>query len=172
MGSKPRLRASDIVVAGMMTAALEVAKTALAFLPNVELVTFLLIIYALVLGEKTFAAAFAFVGVECLIWGVNLWVVNYLYVWPLLTLITLVMKRKGCRSALAYAVLAGAFGLGFGALCAIPYLFIGGPVMMVSWWISGIPFDLIHGGSNFLLCLVLFHPVRQGLEKCTALLPE
>ena len=57
MGSKLRWRASDIVVAGMMTAALEVAKTALAFLPNVELVTFLLIIYALVLGEKTFAAA-------------------------------------------------------------------------------------------------------------------
>ena len=164
--SKTSWKARDIVVIGMMTATIEAAKTALAFLPNIELVTFLIIIYTLVFGKKTFAAVIAFVGVECLIWGMNLWVINYLYVWPLLVLLTLAVRRTGSRSALAYAILAGAFGLGFGALCAIVYLFIGGPVMMVSWWVSGIPFDLIHGGGNFVLCLVLFHPILRGLEKC------
>ena len=167
MQSKPEWKAGDIVVTGMMTAAIEAAKTAPAFLPNIELVTFLIIVCTLVFGKKTFAAVFAFVGIECLIWGMNLWVINYLYVWPLLVVMTLVMKRRGCDSALAYAVLAGAFGLGFGALCAIPYLFVGGPVMMASWWVSGIPFDLIHGGGNFILCLVLFRPILRVLEKCT-----
>lgn len=151
---------------GMITAAIEAAKTVLAFLPNIELVTFLIIVCTLVFGKKTCAAVFAFVGIECLIWGMGLWVINYLYVWPLLVLMTLIMKRRGFDSAPAYAVLSGAFGLGFGALCAIPYLFIGGPVMMASWWVSGIPFDLIHAGGNFVLCLVLFRPILRVLEKC------
>lgn len=163
--SKTEWKASDIVVIGMMTAAIETAKTVLAFLPNIELVTFLIIVYTLVFGKKTFVAVLAFVGIECLIWGMNLWVINYLYVWPLLVLMTLVMKRRGFDSAPAYAVLAGSFGLGFGALCAIPYLFIGGPVMMASWWVSGIPFDLIHGGGNFILCLVLFRSILRVLGK-------
>lgn len=167
--NKTGWKASDIVVIGMMTATIEAAKTVLAFLPNIELVTFLIIVYTLVFGKKTFAAVFAFVGIECLIWGMNLWVVNYLYVWPLLVCLTLIMRRRISGSALAYAILAGAFGLGFGALCAIPYLFIGGPVMMVSWWVSGIPFDLIHGGGNFILCLVLFRPILRVLEKYTVL---
>ncbi len=158
-------RAGDIAVIGVMTATLEASKTALAFLPNIELVSFLLIIYTLVFGRKTFAAAFAFVGVECLIWGMGLWIINYLYVWPFLVAVTLFARKRGADSALSYAVISGAFGLGFGALCAIPYLFIGGPVMMASWWVAGIPFDLLHCGGNFALCLVLFKPVRRVLEK-------
>ena len=122
MQSKTEWKASDIVVIGMMTAAIETAKTVLAFLPNIELVTFLIIVYTLVFGKKTFVAVLAFVGIECLIWGMNLWVINYLYVWPLLVLMTLVMKRRGFDSAPAYAVLAGSFGLGFGALCASAFL--------------------------------------------------
>lgn len=154
----------DIVLIGMMTATIEAAKIALAFLPNIELVTFLLILFTVVFGRKTLAAVFAFVGVECLLWGMNLWVINYLYVWPALVAVALILRKRGCRSCVSYAVLAGAFGFGFGALCSIPYLFIGGPVMMVSWWISGIPFDLIHGVSNFILCLVLFGPMLRALR--------
>lgn len=170
MNSRTNWKAKDIVLIGMMTATVEAAKTALAFLPNIELVSFLFIIYTIVFGKKTLPAVFAFVGVECLVWGMNLWVINYLYVWPLLVLITLIMRKSGCRQALVYAVMSGAFGLGFGALCAIPYLFIGGPGMMVSWWVAGIPYDLIHGAGNFVLCLVLFHPILCVLEKCSRML--
>lgn len=166
MDSRAPWKAKDIVVIGVMTAVVEAAKTALAFLPNIELVTFLFVIFTIVFGRKTLPAVFAFVGLECFVWGLNIWVINYLYVWPLLVVITLLIRRTGSRSAFVYAILCGAFGLGFGALCAIPYLFIGGPVMMASWWVAGIPFDLIHGVSNFILCLVLFHPILLIVEKC------
>ena len=165
MNSRTKWKAKDIVLIGMMTATVEAAKTALAFLPNIELVSFLFIIYTIVFGKKALPAVFAFVGVECLVWGMNLWVINYLYVWPLLVVITLIMQKSGCRQALVYAVMSGAFGLGFGALCAIPYLFIGGPGMMVSWWVAGIPYDLIHGAG-----LVLSHPILRVLEKCSRML--
>ena len=165
MKGKVKWRARDIEVIGMMTATLEAAKTALAVLPNIELVSFLLIVYAAVFGKKTFAAAFAFTGVECLVWGMGLWVINYLYIWPVLVAVILASAQKGGLNPISCAVISGGFGLGFGALCAIPYLFIGGPAMMVSWWIAGIPYDLIHGISNFFLCLVLFRPVYSVLKK-------
>lgn len=110
MNSRTKWKAKDIVLIGMMTATVEAAKTALAFLPNIELVSFLFIIYTIVFGKKALPAVFAFVGVECLVWGMNLWVINYLYVWPLLVVITLIMQKSGCRQALVYAVMSGAFG--------------------------------------------------------------
>ena len=56
-------------------------------------------------------------------------------------------------------MLAAAFGLLFGALCTVPYFFIGGPSMAFTWWVAGIPYDLIHCVSNFLICLFLFRPL-------------
>ena len=165
MKTKAYWQARDIARIGVMTATLEAAKTALAVLPNIELVSFLLIVYTLVFGRKTLAAAFAFVGIECLVWGMGLWVINYLYVWPLLVIITYFAGKNRSLSALPCALISGGFGLGFGLLCAVPYLFIGGPVMMASWWVAGIPFDLLHGVSNFILCLILFSPIHSILRK-------
>lgn len=54
----------------------------------------------------------------------------------------------------------------FGAMCSTPYLFIGEIHTAVAWWVSGIPFDMIHGVSNFVLMLVLYKPLRRVLEHC------
>ena len=70
-------------------------------------------------------------------------------------------------------MVSGVFGLFFGMLCAIPYFFIGlagggmanGFRHMFAWWVAGIPFDLIHGASNFALMLVLYRPVFSILRK-------
>lgn len=51
-------------------------------------------------------------------------------------------------------------------MCSIPYLFIGGIHTAVAWWVSGIPFDMIHGVSNLVLMLVLYKPLRRVLEHC------
>ena len=87
----------------------------------------------------------------------------YLYAWPLLAGVTWLLRRQ--RSAWVFSILAGAFGLSFGALCAVPYLFAGGPAAAFSWWVAGIPYDIIHCVSNFLLCRLLFCPLRDVMEK-------
>ena len=48
-------------------------------------------------------------------------------------------------------------------LLGVVYLFTGGPAVALSWWISGIPFDLLHCGGNFVMVLVLFKPLRRLL---------
>ncbi|MBQ3791092.1 MAG: hypothetical protein II800_09180, partial [Lachnospiraceae bacterium] len=53
----------------------------------------------------------------------------------------------------------------FGLLCVPVYAAVGGWHMVFSTWISGIPYDLVHGVSNFLIALVAFVPLRDLLEK-------
>lgn len=156
-------KAGDIALMGMMAATLEAAKYALSFLPNVELVTLLIILYTLCFGKKALPAIGAFVLLEGCVYGFGLWWVMYLYAWPLLAGLTHLLRKK--KSMWVFAVLAGAYGLMFGALCAIPYLFIGGPVAAFTWWVAGIPYDIIHCVSNFILCSLLFCPLRNVLRR-------
>lgn len=158
-----KITTRDIAVLGLMTASLEAVKLALAFLPNIELVTFLIIVYTVFMGGKALLAVSAFVILECLIWGFGVWTVMYLYIWPLLAVQVLIFRKQ--QSVWFYSTLSGVFGLLFGALCSIPYYFIGGPKMGLTWWIAGIPFDIVHGISNFIICLVLFVPLRGALQK-------
>ena len=76
------------------------------------------------------------------------------------------MLRK-MESPLGWAILSAVFGMCFGALCGIVDVFIGGFSYAVTKWISGIPFDLLHCGGNFVLALVLWKPLRNLLEKLT-----
>ncbi|MCI8327269.1 MAG: hypothetical protein HFI37_05775 [Lachnospiraceae bacterium] len=158
-----KLDVREIAYLGMMTATLEGAKIALSFLPNIELVSFFIILYAVCFGKKVLYAVFTFVGIECMVWGMGVWVFMYLYIWPLLCLLALQFKRQ--KSAILWAVFSGIFGLTFGALCSLIYLGIGGPKMAFTWWIAGIPYDIIHGLSNFVLMLILYHPVSHILQK-------
>lgn len=155
----------DIALMGILLGVLFAAKRALDFVPNVELVSLLLIIYALFLGARAYGIALGFAGLECLVWGFNIWTVMYFYVWPILVFLVLITQKKMRGSHLFYCVLSGLFGLSFGALCAIPYIFTSGFAAAVAWWMAGLSFDLIHGVSNFLVCLVLYRPLYQLFDR-------
>ena len=167
MHKRYRITIRDIAVLGMMLAMLEAVKRALEFLPNVELVTLLFILFTLFYGAKTLLAAFAFTGVECLVFGAGLWNFMYLYIWPLEVLLVLLIRRKAGweEGYIVYCVFSGAFGLFFGLLCSIVYIFTSGPSGALGWWISGIPFDILHGAGNFTLSLILFKPFSAALRQ-------
>lgn len=152
-----KLQTKDIAIIGVMSALLIVLQVGLAFLPNIELVSLLIILSTLFLGWKTLYIIYIFVLVEGLIYGFSLWWINYLYVWTILMLITMIFKNK--KSPFFWAILSGAFGLSFGALCTVPYFFIGGLPMAIATFISGIPFDVIHCIANYIIALALFKPL-------------
>lgn len=162
MNNSPGITSRSAAQIAIMAALLEAVKTALAALPNIELVTLLIILFTLTAGRKAFYAVLIFIGLECCLWGVQLWTVMYLFVWPVLVLLVLLFRG---RSTVFFCVLAGVFGLCFGALCSIIYLFAGGVHMAIAWWITGIPWDMVHGLSNFLLCLALLPRLRRLLAE-------
>lgn len=147
----------------MMIAVLEAVKQALASVPNVELVSFFIIIFTIYFGWKVVPAVYVFVLIEFFIWGFGIWVISYLYVWMVLVLITMLFRKK--NNPILFSVISGAFGMGFGALCAITTIFLQGPAAALGWWISGIPFDILHGIANFSLCLLLIIPVRKIFDR-------
>jgi energy-coupling factor transport system substrate-specific component len=158
-----KLSTRDIAFMGVMLAVLEVSVHAMASLANVEPVTLLLMLYTLCLGGKVVYILAAYLLLEGCFYGFGLWWIMYLYTWPLLAFLTYRLRRQ--QSVWPFAILAGAFGLCFGALCSIPYLFLGGVPTAFAWWVAGIPYDLVHCVSNFLICLVLFTPLRRCLTK-------
>lgn len=162
-GGEPRLGAQEIVILGLLGAVLFVGKMALAGLANIEPVSLLVMVYAVVLGRKALFPVYIYVALECIVWGINLWTLSYLYVWPLLAAAAWLLRRM--ESPVGWAVLSGTFGACFGALCALMYLPVEGWQFALSWWVSGIPFDLLHCGGNFVMALVLFHPLRRVLAR-------
>lgn len=158
-----KLSVREITLFGMLAAVTFGAKWVMAPLPNIEPVSLMVMIFGAVFGWKALFPVAVYVAAEILFYGLGPWNINYLYVWPLLAVLAMLMRNV--RHPLAWAVLSGVFGLMFGALCAPVDVFIGGVGYAVSKWVSGIPFDLTHCAGNFVIALLLFTPLRNMTEK-------
>lgn len=158
---KKTLTIKEIALFGMLGGLTFGAKFVMSGLPNIEPVSLLLMLFAVTFGVKALFPMGIYIALEILIYGIQLWNINYLYVWPLLLLVALSMRKV--TSPLLWAIVAAVFGLFFGLLCAPVYLFTGGLAFAVNWWLSGIPFDLLHCVGNFVIVLLLFAPLRKLL---------
>ena len=165
-GKSARLSAREIAELSLICALMVAGKEGLRVIPNVHPVTLLLLLATAVYGVKALYPAFGFAILEIALYGAGLWNLMYLYVWPIVVFAALPIRQS--RSRALWAALAGLHGLCFGALCAIPYLFIGGWKMGFTWWLSGIPYDVIHCVSNAVLVFALLPPLRKLLETLKA----
>lgn len=153
----------ELAIMGVLTAIVFIAQVAMGFLPNIEAVTLLFILYTLTFGKKVFLMIYVFVFLEGIFYGFGLWWVNYLYVWTVQSIITLCFRKQ--TSVVFWSILSGFYGLTFGALCSIPYFFMGGPSSAFAYWVSGVIYDIPHCIGNVVLCLLLFTPLRSLLQK-------
>jgi len=172
---KANFAIKDITLIGMMVAVIEVCKMALAWAPNIELVSFLFIMFTLFFGKKVVFVVPVFILIEGSVYGVSTWWITYLYVWPLLVLIAWIFRKQ--ESVWFWCVVSSLFGFFFGFLDAIPYVIMGavgggirsGLYTGFARWVSGIPFDISHGVGNFVIMMVLYHPVRKVLKEAKKL---
>lgn len=168
---KTPLSIRDIAMIGMMVAVIEVCKVALMGLPNIELTTFWIIMFTLYFGNKVFYMIPVFILIEGAMFGIHLWWIMYLYVWPLLAVVT--RRLRNSDSVWTFSFLSGMFGLLFGFFCALPYVVIGatedgilgGLYAGFTWWVAGIPWDFVHCAGNFVLMFILYRPVRNIMNK-------
>lgn len=158
-----KMKLREMLLLALIAAMMVATQVAMAYLPNVHLVAVFVILAVLLFGWKALISVYIFVVIEALLYGFSTWVINYLYVWAVLALVALAFRKN--RSRLFWAAVSGLFGLCFGALCSIPYFCIGGWSMGVSWWFSGIPYDLIHCVSNAVLAYVVLIPLYQLCSK-------
>lgn len=153
------IRLREMIVLAMIAAMMVATQVAMSALANVHLVAVFVILAAMLFGWKALWSVYIFVALEGLIYGFSMWFINYLYVWSVLAVIAVLCRKN--RSRLFWAAVSGLFGLGFGALCAIPYFLTGGWAAGIAYWVAGIPFDLIHCASNVVLAFILLMPLYR-----------
>ncbi len=158
-----KLTLREIVLFGMLGALTFSLKLLMAGFYNIEPVSLFVMLFAVTFGKKCLYPIYTYVAMEFLIFGLNLWSVNYIYIWAILALAAGLMKKM--EHPLGWAVLSAAFGLMFGLLCAPVYIFVGGFEYAFAWWSSGIVADLLHCGGNFVIALLLFNPLRKLLSR-------
>ncbi len=164
MKSHTRLhKLRELLVLTLMGVLMYASQVIMAPLPNIELVSFLIILTVNQFGIKSLFPIYIFAGLEIWTYGIDVWSLCYLYVWTVFALAIFVVRKTDSR--IIFTLISGIFGFLFGTLCAIPYFFIGGIGYGVVWIMNGIVFDLIHGFSNLLLTFLLYKPLSKVLQK-------
>ena len=67
-------------------------------------------------------------------------------------------------NAQGWAEFSGIYGLCFGGLCEAVKLVARTPAFALSWWLSGLSYDVMHGVGNFVIMLLLYRPLRRALQ--------
>ena len=156
MEAKTGLDARHAILFSMLGGLMFLSKQALEFLPNVELVSTLTMVYTLVYRKWALIPVFLFIGLEGTLWGFSTWWIPYLYLWPILWGVTMLLPRQlpARWGVPVYAVVCALFGLAYGTLYA-PfqcYAFLQGDWKRTLTWIAaGFPWDAIHAAGNLAL---------------------
>ena len=153
----------ELTLFGVLGAMTFAAKYVMSGLPNIEPVSLMVMLFAVIFGKKCLYPIYLYVMLEMLFYGINLWSINYLYIWTILAAAAYLLRKM--EHPLGWAMLSGTFGLLFGALCGIVDVFIGGFGYAAAKWVSGIPFDIAHCVGNFVIAMLLFKPMRRLMEK-------
>ncbi len=149
---------------GALTFAL---KMAMAALPNIHPVALMLILCTLVFSWRAFFTCGIYVMLEGIFFGLSPYFIAYLYIWPLLVLLTLLFRKR--KHPLFWALFSAVYGFLFG-LMVFPVAYfafdmIGNRQAIVTYLLNDIPFNLYHAAGNFFMVLVLLMPLKEGLER-------
>lgn len=158
-----KLTLRQIALFGVLGALCFGAKVAMSGLPNIEPVSLMVMLFAVVFGWKGLYPVYLYVLMEIMLYGISFWNINYLYIWTILFVSALALQRL--KNPLWWALLSGVFGMAFGFLCSPVYMVIGGFDYGIRWWLSGLAFDVPHAIGNFVIALVLFVPLRRLLTR-------
>lgn len=90
---KRPLAIRDLVLMGLFSAILFGVQLAFAFLPNVELVSLLIILYTRHLKYRALPVIYVFVVLEGLVFGFGIWWFIHLYIWAVLFAMTMMMQK-------------------------------------------------------------------------------
>lgn len=154
----------DIVLVGLLAALLKASQAILSFLPNIEIVSLLILVFAIKLGaKKTIYVTTVFSVLNMLIWGINPASIGYFGVWGAFAIACSLLKGFITNEFRA-ALILGLFGICFGFLFVIVYLPID-KTYAITYWLNGISFDIIHAISNFIIGLWVFKPSINGFDR-------
>ena len=134
--------------------------------PNVHLLGVFTIAFTVVYRKKALYPIYTYVLLNGIFCGCATWWIPYLYLWAVLWGATMLLPKRIPEKLrpLVYMLLCAAHGFLFGTLYAPAQALLYGLSFqkMVAWIISGLPWDFVHGVSNFF-CGILIVPIIKIL---------
>lgn len=163
-----KLTVREMVVFAMLGALMYVSKLVMEFAPNIHLLGVFTIAFTVVYRKKALYPVYIYVFLTGLFSGFATWWLPHLYLWLILWGVAMLLPKKlpAGTGTVIYMGVCGIHGLLYGTLYAPMQALVYGLNMegMISWIIAGIPFDLVHGISNFF-CGILILPVVSVLKR-------
>ena len=154
----------EIALFPMLAAMMFASKLLMEVLPNIHLLGMFVMLLTVVFRVRALIPIYIYVFIQGLYAGFNMWWIPYLYIWTLLWGITMLIPRNiSPKAACAvYPIVCALHGFAYGTLYAPAQalMFNMDLEQTLAWIISGIPFDIIHGISNFA-CGLLIYPLSQ-----------
>ena len=159
-----KLNTRDIITIGLLSTILLIGKYVFDFIPNVELVSLLLMMFAITYGLKSIYISIVFCMCNGLMYGFGSWLIVYFVVYGGLVGVSYLLRKPLRRSLIARVVFSAIFGLTFGLWFAIEWGIMYGVSSGVAYYLNGITFDLIHMVGNAVVTLILSVPILKVLD--------
>lgn len=150
-----RLTARETAVFGMLGAVMYASKVLMEAIPNVHLLGAFTMAFTLQYGRKALYPIYVYVLLLGLLNGIPTWWLPHLYLWTVLWGVTMLLP-KGLpprRASLLYMAVCAGHGFLYGTLYAPAQALLFGLDIsgMIAWIIAGLPWDAVHGVSNFFM---------------------
>ena len=155
-----------MAVFAMLGALMYASKMIMEVAPNVHLLGVFTIAFTVVYRKKALYPIYTYVLLNGIFCGFATWWIPYLYLWAVLWGATMLLPKRIPEKIrpLVYMLLCAAHGFLFGTLYAPAQALLYGLSFqkMIAWIISGLPWDFVHGVSNFF-CGILIVPIVKIL---------
>jgi len=166
-----KLATEYVVRVAILAALLTALKFAISFIPNIEVVTILIMVYGASLGiTYALPVTLIFCSIEIAIYGVASWTILYFVYWPLLAVVSsLLLRNKNLIVAFFIGVVATVL-FGVISACADTLLCVNElsnsdlEKYWVAYYLRGVSFDIIHLVSNAIIIPVLFKPLCKVIK--------
>ena len=157
----------EIAIFGMLGAMMFISKIIMEFAPNIHLLGVFTIAITVVYRKKALYPIYTYVLLNGIFAGFGTWWIPYLYIWTILWGVIMLLPKipKKARVGI-YMVINACHGFLYGTLYAPVHALLFGLSFegMIAWIVAGLPFDFVHGVSNFF-CGIIIVPIITVLQK-------
>lgn len=162
-----KLTVKELTIYAMLGTLMYASKVIMEFVPNVHLLGVFTVALTVVYRKKALYPIYIFVILTGILNGFATWWIPYLYLWTVLWGIVMILPKKIPKKVqpIVYMIVCAAHGVLYGTLYAPAQAILFGLSFkgMITWIIAGLPWDFIHGVSNFF-CGVLIMPMISALR--------
>ncbi|MCI8358395.1 MAG: hypothetical protein HFI51_09665 [Lachnospiraceae bacterium] len=162
-----KLTIREIVVFGMLGSIMYASKFIMELLPNIHLLGVFTVAFTVVYRKKALYPIYTYVILNGMFCGFATWWIPYLYLWTILWGAVMLLPRQMPKKIrpFVYMAVCAAHGFLYGTLYAPAQAVLFGLSLKgtAAWIIAGLPWDFIHGVSNFF-CGILIMPIVSVLR--------